>query len=266
MEDKKVVELPVDNIFPNPYQPRGVFNEIQLEELAESIKNYGVIQPIVVRRLKEDHYELVSGERRLRACKIINIETIPGIVIETTDATSAMMALIENIQREDLNFFEEAKSYSDLLKLHKMTQKELAEKVGKGQSTVANKLRLLKIDPSVQYMILENGLSERHARALLRLPDTKLQTELVNKIIEKNLSVKRTEVLIEKIRKEILTNNYEEEISKDKKARVKSFINYKIYTNTVKKAYDEIKKTKIKAQYKEIDKDDHLEIVIKIPK
>jgi ParB family chromosome partitioning protein len=261
-----VLDIPVDSIIPNPNQPRKFFNEEGIKELAESIKTFGVIQPIQVRKIEEGLYEIVSGERRLRASKIAGEKTIPAIEVSMTDRDSAIIAIIENIQREDLSFFEEAESYRQLMTFYDLTQDQVAELLGKSQSFVANKIRLLKLDNEVIREIKDKGLSERHARALLRIPDPDIQMDVIEKVAKKEMTVKKTEELVEKIRQEVLTNNYDEQITPEKKARVKSFINAQIYVNTIKSAFKVVKDNKNNAQYKETVKDDYIEIKIIIPK
>lgn len=258
----RIEYIPVEYIKPNPYQPRSSFSRAALEELSNSIKQYGVLQPISIRKFNDNSYELISGERRLRASKMAGLLEIPAIVSEVVESDSAVMALIENIQRENLNFIEEAESYSQLMTIHHLTQEQIAKKVGKSQSTIANKLRLLRLDVEVRRSLLENNLSERHARALLRLPEGELQQEALNSIISKKLNVKKTEDLIEKIRDKVLLNNHQENITKESRARIKSFINMKIYLNTIKNAFNEILKTGIEATYDQKELDD--KIVIKI--
>lgn len=258
--------IPVEKILPNPNQPRKHFEKAAIDELAESIKAYGVIQPIQVRKLSDDFYELVSGERRLRASKVAGLETIPAIMVEMSDKDSAVIAIVENVQREDLTFFEEAESYRQLMEYYGLTQEKIAELLGKSQSFVANKIRLLKLDKAIIDRIVAADLSERHARALLRIPDFELQSEVLDQIVKKDMTVKKTEELVEKIRKDVLTNNYEEKLTPEKKARVKSFINAQIYINTIKTAFKAVKESRNTAQYKEIDRDDCVEIKIIIPK
>ncbi len=160
MEDKKVMEIPIENIVPNPYQPRKVFSQAALEELSNSIKVYGILQPITVRQ-KDDKYELIAGERRFRAAKLANLQAVPAIINNMSDESSAVLALLENLQREDLNFIEEAMGYENLIKEHEFTQQQLAEKLGKNQSTIANKLRILRLPNSVKIKLVENNLTER---------------------------------------------------------------------------------------------------------
>ncbi len=261
MEDRKVMEIPIDIIIPNPYQPRKTFSQASLNELSESIKTYGILQPITVRKIGESRYELVAGERRLRAAKIAGLRNIPAIINNLSDESSAVLALIENLQREDLNFIEEAEGYNNLIKDHSFTQQQLAEKLGKNQSTIANKLRILRLSDEIKEKLLENNLTERHARALLKLPDEELRMQVLEVIIKNDLTVKKTEKII----KDIL-----EDLSKpkepEKKQRIKAALNFKIYLNTLKNAYNAILDTGINAKYKEVDKGDHVEVVVKIPK
>ena len=260
MEEKIVIQIPIEEIVPNPYQPRRVFSEKSLEELKNSIESYGVLQPITVRK-KNEKFELVAGERRLRAAKLANLKTIPAIVHEVSDETSAVLALLENLQREDLNFIEEALGYENLIKEHNFTQQQLAEKLGKNQSTIANKLRILKLPESIKESLVQNGLTERHARALLKLPNEELMSQVVSEIIKNELTVKKTEKLV----KDIL-DNIEAKEDTEKKQNIKCSMSIRIYLNTLKQAYDAILNTGIEAKYNEIDKGDYMEVVVKIPK
>ncbi len=266
LSETKIYNIPTDQILPNPNQPPKHFDQGALDELAESIRSYGLISPIQVRQLSDDLYELVAGERRLRACKIAGLETVPAVLISITDEDSAVIAIMENIQRENLSYFEEARSYAQLIEYYGMTQEKIARALGKSQSFIANKIRLLKLDPLVVDKLVHSNLSERHARALLRLPDPELQLEVVDKISGRDYTVKKTEELVEKIRKDVLTNNYEEKITPEKKARVKSFINAQIYVNTIKSAFKMVKESRASASYQETDKGDKIEIKITIPK
>ncbi len=194
MEDKRVMEIPIEDVVPNPYQPRKIFSQVSLEELSNSIKVYGIIQPITV-RAKDGKYELIAGERRLRAAKLAELKTIPAIINNMNDESSAVLALLENLQREDLNFIEEAIGYENLIKEHAFTQQQLAEKLGKNQSTVANKLRILKLPNDIKMKLIENNLTERHARAFLKLPSEDLMQSVLDKVIKNELTVKKTEKL-----------------------------------------------------------------------
>jgi len=261
---QEVKYIPITAIRPNPYQPRKDFSKRALDELSQSIRSYGVIQPISVRQISEGSYELIAGERRLKASRIAELEEIPALIVEFRDRESAMIALIENLQREDLNFMEEAQGYYNLIDDHNFTQQELAKKIGKSQSTIANKIRLLKLPQDIQSLLVSEKLTERHGRALLKLPDDDLRREILNKTIEDNLNVNSTETLVEDILDDF-TKEEEEEIEKPKQS-IKSLINIRIYLNTLKKAFKAIRESGLEADYKEYDKDNHVEVVIKIPK
>ena len=188
--DKEVFELSMDDILPNRFQPREVFDEQALNELALSIREHGVIQPIIVRKIG-DKYEIIAGERRFRASQIAGKKTIPALVRNIDDKESAKIALLENLQRKNLTSIEEARTYDTILKLDNMTQEELANNLGKSQSAVANKIRLLNLDESVQDALLKEQISERHARSLLNVPDKAKQKELLNKVIMNRMTVKQ---------------------------------------------------------------------------
>lgn len=196
-EERKVVQLNVDDILPNRFQPRIKFNEDAILELSESIKEHGVIQPIVVRQI-DDKYEIIAGERRYKASLMAGKQTIPAIITDLNDRDSAEVALIENVQRKDLTPIEEAVSYKKILDMGYLTQEALADKLGKTQSTIANKLRLLNLDEDVQEALLEEQISERHARSLLRLP-VEMQAEVAHKIIQDRMTVRKTDEYIKKI-------------------------------------------------------------------
>ena len=206
--NRKVVELPLDDVLPNRFQPRIKFNEEPINELASSIKEHGVIQPIVVRAVG-DRYEIIAGERRFKAATLAGLPTIPAIITDLNDKDSAEVALIENVQRQDLTPIEEAISYKKILDMGYLTQDDLAQKLGKNQSTIANKLRLLNLDEEVQEALLNGKISERHARSLLKLTDMGDQVNLLNKIIEERLTVRKTD---EEINNMLNGNNNQENI------------------------------------------------------
>lgn len=258
---REIKYIPISSIRPNPYQPRKNFDLKGLEELSLSIKSFGIIQPISVRKISDESYELIAGERRLRASELANLTEIPAIVVEYRDKESAMVAMVENLQRENLNFIEEAEGYNSLIEDHHFTQSELAEKLGKSQSTIANKLRLLKLPPDIQRTLVEENLTERHGRALLKLPDDNLRRIVLDKIINNNLNVNGTEALVED-----LLDNIRKKDEKAYKQNIKSLINVRIYLNTIKKAYRAIKEYGIKAEYGEEDKGDYVLVTIKVPK
>lgn len=257
----EIKHIPIDFIRPNPYQPRKNFDKKSLEELSQSIKMFGLIQPISVRKLQNNSYELIAGERRLRASELAKFKKIPAIIVKYRDNESAMIALIENLQREDLNFIEEAEGYNNLIIDHGFTQQELAEKIGKSQSTIANKLRVLKLPVDIKKDLVENNLTERHGRALLKLPDYDLKRKVLDRIIQEDLNVSKSEELVKDILDELT-----KEDSTEKKRNIKGLISTKIYLNTIKKAFNVIKDSGIGAKYAEKDKGEYLEVVIQIPK
>jgi len=255
-----IINIDVNKIIPNKNQPRKVFDDKSLEELSQSIKSYGIIQPITVRKIYDDIYELVAGERRLKAVKLLRMETIPAVIIEVKEEESAAMALIENLQREDLDFIEEAMAFERLIEDFGLNQTQLAEKLGKSQSTIANKMRILKLPESVKKELREAKLTERHARALLKIEDEEILLSILEKVIKKDLNVNETEKLVSSIAEDLNIKKM-----KDKRY-VRNFINYKIYINTIKNAYNEIVKTGIDAMFEQQESDEFIEIKVKIPK
>lgn len=197
-EDNKVLQVPIEDIIPNRFQPRLSFDESSLKELADSIKQHGIIQPLVLRRIA-DKYEIIAGERRYKAAMMAGLVSVPAILTTLDDNASAEVAIVENVQRKDLTAIEEAKSYKALLDKGYMTQEELAKKMGLSQAAVSNKLRLLSLDESVQDAILNNKISERHARSLLKIKDLEEQKKLLNRIINERLTVRQLEEEIKKM-------------------------------------------------------------------
>lgn len=258
MASRTIEEININSISVNSEQPRKYFNEESLNELAESIKSLGIIQPLTVRQTTYNTYEVVSGERRLRAARIAGLETVPCIVTRINSFENDLTALIENIQREDLNFYEEALAYRKIMSDYNMSQEELAGKVGKKQSTISNLIRLLGLSDEVIEVILENNLSQRHARCLLSLPDSKTRLYAVKEIAKRDLNVKNSEALVKRLKDEVVINS--------SKTNVKNIFNYRIYTNTIKQAYTSIYNTGLDCNYKERDYDDRIEVVITIPK
>lgn len=262
-ESKNISYLSIDCVRPNPYQPRKQFGKGALEELCESIQQYGVIQPINVRRISNSNYELVAGERRLRAAVMAGLKEIPAIVININDNDSAVMALIENLQRENLSFMEEAEGYNNLINEHGLTQEELAQKVGKSQSTIANKIRLLRLSPMVKKILSDNNLTERHARALLKLHDEQLQLKVLRRVCERGLNVKRTEELVEKVIDKFIKQDKEK--APDRKF-TKAIKDIRIFVNTIRQAVEMMRKSGVNAKAAQIDRGDYLEFVIRVPK
>lgn len=255
-----VIKVPIEKISLNPYQPRKIFEPVALSELAQSIREFGVIQPVTVRKNCIGGFELISGERRLRASKIAGVKTIPCIVIDANENDSAVIALLENLQRADLSFLEEADALSHLVREHQYTQEQLALRLGKSQSAVANKLRLLRLSPNVKKIISDNHLTERHARALLRISDESLQIKLLKTICDNHFNVVQTDELVDKT---------VEKLNSEKtkfKGKVKGVIHIRVFVNTINKAVDAIKKTGVKVVTEKNDKEDFIEYLIKIPK
>ncbi len=262
-DQKNITYVCIDSIRPNPYQPRKQFNKAALEELCESIKQYGVIQPINVRKISGSTYELVAGERRLRSATMAGLKEIPAIVVNIDDNDSAVIALIENLQREDLSYMEEAEGYSNLINDHSLTQEELARKIGKSQSTIANKIRLLKLPPLVKKILADNNLTERHARALLKLHDEQLQLKVLKHVCEKCLNVKKTEELVERAI-ERYTKDSKENVTEKK--LTKAIRDIRIFVNTIRQAIDLMKKSGVNAKAAQFDRGEYIEFVVRVPK
>ncbi len=196
--EEKILQVPIEDIIPNRFQPRLAFDDASLADLAASIKQHGIIQPLVLRR-KNDKYEIIAGERRYKAARMAGLVSVPAIISNLSDAASAEVAIVENVQRKDLSAIEEARSYQALLEKGYMTQEELAKKMGLSQSAISNKLRLLTLDESVQQAVIKEQISERHARSLLKVKDHEMQKVLLNKIITERLTVKQLEDEIKKV-------------------------------------------------------------------
>lgn len=251
-----------ESIIPNPFQPRKTFNHEALKELSDSIREFGIIQPLLVRKV-EEHYELVAGERRLRASKIAGLAEVPVIIKNLNDKEMAEIAMIENLQREDLHFLEEAEGFQQLLVNFGFTQDVLAKRMGKSQSTVANKLRLLKLSEAVRRFLSDANLTERHARALLKLPDEGKQMEVLTIISEKSLNVKDSETLIQ----EILEGAPDETDKKKSKQNVVRVIrDVRIFLNTIQHVVGEMKKSGLNVQVKQEQDDEYITVKMVIPK
>lgn len=248
--------IDADKIIPNKNQPREHFDIEALRALSDSIRKNGIIQPLTVRRKGDGKYELVAGERRLRAAKMANLKGIPCIIMEIDDRNSAMFALIENIQRQELNFIEEAKAIQKLSTIYGMRQEDIAIGIGKTQSAVSNLLRVLRLSPEIQTRLVEHGLSQRHARALLKLSEQQ-QREVLKYIIEKKLSVKQTEELVEK---------HLSQEPKHKQHRKIFFKDVKIFVNTINHAVEVMQSAGIKAQYEKTESEDEYRFVVTVPK
>ncbi|MBR1764708.1 MAG: ParB/RepB/Spo0J family partition protein [Ruminococcus sp.] len=252
-----VLDIPVSAIRPNPDQPRRSFSSEGLAGLAKSISQDGIIQPLTVRE-SNGGYVLVAGERRLRAAKLAGLRSVPCVVVRLSDKRSAVVALIENIQRADLSFFEEAEAISTLMVTYHMTQDELALRLGMAQSTVANKLRLLRLEPSERSRISEAGLSERHARALLRLTDPEQRAAALEHIIQASLNVSRAESYIESLLAEAKRR-------RSYKRRAAVFKDLRLFCNTVDKAVEVIRLAGVDAQVDKTERDGMIEYMIRVP-
>jgi len=262
-EPKNITYIDIGSVRPNPYQPRKQFSKGSLEELCESIQQYGVIQPINVRKITNNNYELVAGERRLRAAVMAGLKEIPAIVININDNDSAVLALIENLQREDLNYLEEAEGYNSLITEHGLTQEELAQKIGKSQSTVANKIRLLRLSPMIKKILADNNLTERHARALLKLHDEQLQLKVLKHVCDKGLNVKKTEELVERVIDKYLGQNKNRSTERKLTKTIKDI---RIFVNTIRQAIDLMKKSGVNAKAAQIDRGEYIEFIVRVPK
>ena len=261
--DRKLTEIPVASIRRNPYQPRVTFDEESIAELAQSIRQVGLIQPLVVRKAPDGAYELVAGERRLRAAKSLGMENVTCIVEQgMEDESSAMMALIENLQREDLHYLEEAQCYNTLLSTYNLTQEELAARLGKSQSSIANKLRLLRLPEEVKSAMAEAHLTERHARALLKLKDEKTQLALVDKIAKKSLSVKETEKLVDKTLNRLYDEKADGARPRPKILRIVK--DYRLFMNTINAAVNTLRETGMTVAVEQEDREDGVDIHIHV--
>ncbi|WP_083248215.1 nucleoid occlusion protein [Desulfuribacillus stibiiarsenatis] len=254
----KINQILVALIDPSPYQPRTVFEDDKLEELCQTIKTHGIIQPIVVRKMS-NRYELIAGERRLRAVKKLGLETIPAIIRDMNDTQAASVALIENLQREGLTSIEEAVAYKKLIDIHGLTQEALAQRLGKGQSTIANKLRLIQLPDAIQEGLMQRSITERHARALLQLNDAEeQQMKLFQEVVQKGLTVKQLENKIEQLKAK------EEEKPKAKRTGFSRDV--RIARNTINQSIEMVKKIGMALNVEEEDFQEFYQIVIKIPK
>ena len=259
--ENRIVDIPTIKIRPNKTQPRKIFDDEQLRDLADSIAENGILQPLTVRRVSQSEYEIIAGERRLRASVMAGYTKVPCIVVKCNDKESAMLALLENLQRCDLGIFEEARGISRLIRRYGITQEQAAKKLGKSQSTIANKLRLLNLTYDEQDWIVQAGLSERHARALLRIYDAELRREALSKIIAQNLNVAQSEDLIDKL----LHNSCVPDEFK-KGSRKILIRDVRIFINTINKAVTTMQQAGINAVCKHKDSGEYIEYTVKIPK
>ncbi|MDG5473875.1 nucleoid occlusion protein [Jeotgalibacillus sp. ET6] len=257
-QKEEVRQIEIHQIQPNRFQPRTIFDDEKIEELARTIHTHGIIQPIVIRESGDGQFEIIAGERRWRAMKSLGWEKVPAIVKNMSDTETASVALIENLQREELSPVEEAMAYQKLLDLHHLTQEALAQRLGKGQSTVANKLRLLKLPEQVQHILTQKLITERHARALIPLKDQEMQVKLLDEIVELQLNVKQTEARVQKLL---------ESPDKKPKPKKKAFNkDVRIAVNTIRQSLNMISDSGMKLDSEEEEFDDYYQITIKLPK
>ena len=248
--DVQVLQVPLSKIVPNPYQPRKEFESEALSELADSIRQYGVLQPLLVAPGKGDSYILIAGERRLRASTMAGLGSVPVIVSEYTTQQIAEIALIENLQRKDLHYLEEAEGYEKLVNIFHLTQESMAIRVGKKQSTIANKLRLLHLPVSVRNKLHDSDLTERHARVLLKLENEEIQKAVLQKVLKGHLNVRQTEALVDKTLKEAGKLN-------QRKPRLVIVNDVRIYLNSIKEIMDTVQASGIPSSMEQdMDGDD----------
>lgn len=254
--DRKLISLSPDDISPSPFQPRREFDYYELLELASSIQRNGLIQPMTVRRVG-DRYELISGERRLRASVMAGLKTVPCILVTAGDRECSLMCLIENIQRTDLSFFEEADGIKRLMEEFSLTQQEVAEKLSMAQSTLSNKLRLLRLTPEQRTRITAGNLTERHARAFIRLPEER-RDEVINRCLAEQLSLSETEALVDTIVSPAPT--------KPQSERKGSVGDIRIFTNSITKIIGSMRKSGVEATSRKSETESYIEYTITIPK
>lgn len=254
--DRQLRRIRINQIKRNPHQPRKYFDPEAIDQLADSIRLYGVLNPLSVRKVG-DSYELIAGERRLRASRIAGLTEIPCIVMSASEEDSSALALVENLQRRDLDFFEEAEGFKKLIDTFGLTQEEAAHKVGKTQSAVANKLRLLRLSPKNVEMIRESGLTERHARAILRLADETARLDATRHVIEHQMNVSRTEQYID----HLLSAPKEEQ----RRPMVRLLKDVRFFLNTVDKAVNVMKDSGVNAKMEREEKGDDIVLRILIP-
>lgn len=252
-----ILLIPQEDILPNRSQPRRRFDSDALEELAESIRQNGVLQPLIVRRNENGSFELIAGERRLRAARIVGIRRMPCVVMDVSDEKSAVFALLENVQRQDLGFFEEAEAISRIMQQYDLSQEELAARIGKAPSTVSNKLRLLRLPEDVRREIVRMDLTERHARALLRLDTADCMRRALTQIVASHMTVAQTDAYISSLLKPA---------EKPRKQPLILFKDVRVFVNTLTHAVDTMRRAGIEADAVKTETEDHIEFVVRIPK
>ena len=255
--ENKILLIPQGDILPNPNQPRRRFDYDELEGLAQSIRANGILQPLLVRQLNDGKYELVAGERRLRAARLVGLTKVPCIVNEISESESAVFAVLENLQRSNLDYFEEAEAIALLMSDYRLSQEELCKKLGKAQSTISNKLRLLKLSEEMRYRISRAGLTERHARTLLSITDEVQRARALSIIIDRHLTVSESESLVEQ-----MLRKHEA----PKRQMLKGFKDIRIFINTLNNAVDTIRRAGIDADSVKTETDEYVEYIVRIPK
>ncbi len=258
----KIREIAACDIDSSPYQPRRAFDDEQLRELAESIKQLGVIEPVLVRRSPEDdeRYQLVVGERRVRASRLAGLDTVPAVVRDVDDEQMALLGLTENLQREDLHFIEEAEAFRRIVDKFCLTQQELAERLGMKQSTISNKMRLLSLDHDIRKTVRSAGLGERHARALLRLPDSALQHKVLSRAVDMGASAREMDELVSRALRG-------EEPARRERQRVTRFVrDLRIYLNSLHETVQTMRESGLSVDMQREDDDDVCQVVIRISK
>lgn len=252
----EIYNIPQDRIVPNPNQPRKRFDYEELENLAQSIRENGILQPIIVRKREDKKYELVSGERRLRAARLVGIVKIPSIVINIADKDSAIFSIIENLQRQSLNFFEEAEAIEKLVGEYAMSREEVAQKLGLAPSTVSNKLRILRLPEEMRFELARSGLTESHARALLMLEDDNQRARALSIIVDRHLNVAESERMINQM------------INRNNRSRnpLRGIRDVRLFINTLNHAVDTIRRAGVEADAARSETEEYIEYVVRIPK
>lgn len=253
--------ISIERITPNPSQPRKNFEDEAIIRLADSIRQYGILQPLTVRRLQNENYEIIAGERRLRAAKLLGLSEIPCIIINADEQKSAELAIIENIQRENLNIFEQAGAIASLIDIYKLTQEQIARQLSTSQSYVANKLRILRLTAKERELILNNHLTERHARAFIKINNVPERIKVIEHVIARELNVSATEDYIER---KLCENILGTEAVKSKYRLIIKDI--RIFCNTIDKAIKTVKESGLDIESSRVESDDKIELSITIPK
>jgi len=260
--NKNITYVKLDSIRMNPQQPKRQYSKTSLEQLSESIKEFGIVNPINIRKISTNFYEIVTGERIFRAASLAGVKEIPVTIIQS-DEEAAILSLIETIEDNEMSYLEEAESYNSLLNKYNFTQEELAKRIGKSQSTIANKIRLLKLPPIVKKILCDNNLTERHARALLKLNDEQLQLKVLKFVCEKNLNVKKTEELIKKAINKFVASNGKKSSDNNSIGSIK---NIRTFVGTLKNAIDVMKRSGVDVKVAKVDKGSYVDFIVRIPK